>query len=142
MVPMTRRHAIVIFDGECSFCSSSVQFIIRHDPQSYFKFCPSQSETAEQIRQAYDIANVTGTMILIQDNVAYTHSDAVLRIASRLNAPWKFARVFLIVPGCIRNTMYRFVSANRKRLPGKKTACMMPTDDVRARFEIADEDWR
>lgn len=139
--PMPTRHAIILFDGQCSFCSRSVQFIIKHDKAMLFKFTPSQSDIAQRIKAAYNIENVTGTMILIRDGQVFTHSDAVLRIAGELNMPWKLASMFLIIPGCIRNTMYRCVSANRKRLSKGRQTCMMPTDKVRARFEVDDVDW-
>lgn len=138
---MPTRHAIILFDGECSFCSRSVQFIIKHDKAKLFKFTPSQSEIAQQIKAAYAVQNVTGTMILIRDGDVFTHSDAVLRIAGELGLPWKLAKVFLIIPGGIRNAMYRFVSANRHRFSKSKQSCMVPTDEQRQHFEITDADW-
>ncbi|RMF52187.1 MAG: DUF393 domain-containing protein, partial [Bacteroidetes bacterium] len=29
-------HAIVLFDGVCNLCNTSVNFIIDHDPDGYF----------------------------------------------------------------------------------------------------------
>lgn len=142
MMHMSCRPAIVLFDGECSFCSRSVQFIIGHDPSERFKFTPSQADVAGQIKAAYHIENVTGTMILIQNGQAYTHSDAALRIASQLSWPWCWAKGFLIIPGCLRNSMYKFISHNRHRLGGGKQSCMMPIDAIRKRFEIQDSDWQ
>ncbi|HAI12032.1 MAG TPA: thiol-disulfide oxidoreductase [Phycisphaerales bacterium] len=139
---MPIRHAIILFDGECSFCSRSVRFIIKHDAAELFKFTPSQSDIAGQIKANYKVQNVTGTMILIRDGDVFTHSDAVLRIAGELGLPWKLAKVFMIIPGCIRNAMYRFVSRNRHRFGKGKQACMVPTDDVRSRFEITEDDWQ
>jgi predicted DCC family thiol-disulfide oxidoreductase YuxK len=138
---MPNRHAIILFDGQCCFCSRSVQFIIKHDKTKFFKFTPSQSDIAQRIKAAYHIENVTGTMILIRNGKVFTHSDAVLRIAQELNMPWKLAKVFLLVPAGIRNAMYRFVSRNRHRFASGKQTCMVPTDDVQVRFEIADADW-
>jgi len=136
------NHAIIIFDGECSFCSNSVQFIIGHDKRALFKFTPSQSETAQQIRSAYNLDNITGTMILIKDGIAYTHSDAVLRIAAELGLPWNIAKLFLLIPKCLRNPMYNLVSKNRQRFARKKQTCIMPTNDIQERFEIEDADWQ
>lgn len=135
------NHAIIIFDGECSFCSNSVQFIIRHDKRCLFKFAPSQSEIAQQIRAAYHLDNITGTMILIKDRIAYTHSDAVLRTASELGFPWKVAKIFLLIPKSLRNPMYKLVSKNRQRFGSKKQTCLIPTDDIKKRFEINEKDW-
>ena len=36
--------AIILFDGVCNFCNSSVNFIIERDRAGYFKFAPLQSE--------------------------------------------------------------------------------------------------
>jgi predicted DCC family thiol-disulfide oxidoreductase YuxK len=34
---------VILFDGVCSLCSWSVQFILRRDPNGYFRFAAMQS---------------------------------------------------------------------------------------------------
>ena len=38
---------IVLFDGDCHFCNSSVQFIIKHDHKGIYYFAPLQSKRAQ-----------------------------------------------------------------------------------------------
>jgi len=61
-------------------------------------------------------------------------SDAVLRIARRMNAPWRFAGALLAVPRPIRDLVYRCVAAIRHRIAGESNACEIPPPEIRARL--------
>ncbi len=74
------------------------------------------------------------SIILIEDGEVYLRSTAVLRIARRLRAPWKFAAVFLWVPLPIRDAAYRVIAAVRHRLAGESNACEIPPPEIRARL--------
>ena len=41
--------AIILFDGVCNLCNSSVNFVIRHDKKNHFLFAPLQSEIGKKI---------------------------------------------------------------------------------------------
>ena len=47
--------AVILFDGVCNFCNSSVNFIIERDGKGYFKFAPLQSEIGEQYLDKFSI---------------------------------------------------------------------------------------
>ncbi|HSU25717.1 MAG TPA: DCC1-like thiol-disulfide oxidoreductase family protein, partial [Pyrinomonadaceae bacterium] len=64
----------------------------------------------------------------------YTHSTAALRIVRRLSRPWPLLYGLVIVPAFIRDYCYKLFAKYRYRLFGKKDQCMIPTQDVRARF--------
>jgi predicted DCC family thiol-disulfide oxidoreductase YuxK len=51
-----------------------------------------------------------------------------------MNAPWRFASVFLAVPRPIRDLVYRFVAAIRHRIAGESNACEIPPPEIRARL--------
>ena len=127
--------AIVLFDGVCNFCNATVNFVIEHDKAGYFKFAPLQSEIGAQLIAKHGIDNVeTDSVIVVEDDKAYTHSSAALRIAKRLDGIWSWAYALVIVPKPIRDLAYRLFAKHRYRLFGKQDACMMPTPEVRARF--------
>ncbi len=141
--------AIVLFDGVCNFCDSSVNFIIDHDPQGYFKFAPLQSEVGQQLASKYGFKSESAadgskgpendlvpidSVILVEDEKVYTHSTAALRIIKRLPGMWKLLYGFRIVPSFIRDFFYRQFAKYRYRFFGKKDQCMLPTPEVRARF--------
>ena len=127
--------AVVLFDGVCNFCNATINFVIEHDRAGYFKFAPLQSETGERLMAEHGIDRVeSDSVILVDDGRAYTHSDAALRIARRLDGMWSWAYAFRIVPRIIRDAAYRLFAKNRYRLFGRQDACMMPTPEIRARF--------
>ena len=138
--------AIVLFDGVCNFCDASVNFVIEHDHDGYFKFAPLQSEAGEKLAREHGLRSATGkaeskgglipidSVILIEDGVAHTHSTAALRIVRRLGLPWSLLYALIIVPKPVRDYFYRLFAKYRYRMFGKKDECMLPTPEVRARF--------
>ncbi len=127
--------SLVLFDGMCNFCSSSVMFIIRRDPRARLRFATLGSDAA---RAALERAGFHGelpdSVVLIESGRVHTLSSAGLRIARRLRWPWPLLAVFLIVPKVVRDVPYRWVARNRYRWFGKREACMTPTPEIRARF--------
>jgi len=127
--------AVVLFDGVCNFCNATINFVIEHDKSGYFKFAPLQSEIGEGLMAEHGIDRIeTDSVILVEDGVAYTHSDAALRISRRLDGVWSWAYAFRVVPRAVRDAAYRLFAKNRYRLFGRQDACMMPTPEIRARF--------
>lgn len=125
---------IVLFDGVCNFCNGAVNFIIRHDGDKKFKFAALQSETGTELRAKHGIGDDVDSIILIEDDRAYLHSDAALRIARTLGGVWLLLYAFIVVPTPVRDWFYKLFARYRYRLFGKKDVCMVPTPDVRERF--------
>lgn len=126
---------IVLFDGACNLCSRSVQFIIRNDPAEFFKFCSLQSQAAADLLTARNCTRPDfDSVVLLEQGVFYTLSTAALRIAGKLQAPWKFLALLLVVPRPIRDLIYRTIAANRYRFFGMSRTCPIPTAVTKARF--------
>ncbi len=126
---------IILFDGICVLCASSVRFIIKHDKAGLFKFTQAQSDIGKQIQSEQSLdAMASGTMILIKEGKAYCKSDAALEIARDLNGLWKALILFKLVPRCLRNALYDFVARKRYRWFGKRESCMIPDDSFKQRF--------
>lgn len=127
--------AIVLFDGVCNFCNGSVNFIIEHDKANYFKFAPLQSEIGQNLLEKHGIdKNEIDSVILIEDEKAFMHSTAALRIARKLDGIWSSFYIFRFVPSFIRDFAYKLFAKYRYKLFGKQDACMLPTPEIRARF--------
>jgi len=125
---------IILFDGTCAFCERSVRFVASRD-QGYFKFGASQNAEGQALLAKFGTTREAArSLILIEGGQIYLRSDAVLRIARRMNAPWRFASVFLAVPRPIRDLVYRFVAAIRHRIAGQSNACEIPPPEIRARL--------
>lgn len=127
--------AVILFDGICSFCNGAVNFLIEHDSAGYFKFAPLQSEAGEKLAAKFGIDTIQiDSVILIEEEKAYTLSTAALKIAGKLDGIWAWAAVFRIVPRPIRDFFYKTFAKYRYRMFGKQDSCMMPTPEIRARF--------
>jgi predicted DCC family thiol-disulfide oxidoreductase YuxK len=126
--------SIVLFDGVCNFCNGAVNFIISHDPEKKFRFAALQSETGLELKQKYAIGDDVDSVVLVEDDHAYLHSTAGLRIAKNLGGIWSLAYVFIVVPAFIRDRCYKLFAQYRYRMFGRQDACMLPTPDVRDRF--------
>ncbi|WP_077211956.1 thiol-disulfide oxidoreductase DCC family protein [Bacillus dakarensis] len=131
---MSNEKAIILFDGVCNFCNSSVQFIIKRDRAGYFQFASLQSEVGKSLlAQRPELQNLD-SIVLIENGQFFTESSAALRIARKLDGFWKLAFLLNALPKVCRDPFYRFFAKNRYRWFGKQEACMMPTKDMRARF--------
>lgn len=127
------ENPVILFDGVCNFCNSSINFIIEHDKKAFFKFAPLQSEIGKDLVDKFGLNNVD-SIILVEDDKAYTHSTAALKFIKHLDGIWSWAYIFIIIPRPIRDFFYKLIAANRYRLFGKKEVCMMPTPEIRSRF--------
>lgn len=129
------KEAIVLFDGVCNFCNSSVNFIIEHDKKGKFKFAPLQSEIGQAYVKKFTLDSPgIDSVILIEDGKAYTHSTAALKIAKGIGGIWSLGYAGIVIPAGIRDIFYKWFARNRYRFFGKKDACMIPTPEVRSRF--------
>lgn len=126
---------VILFDGECNFCDSSVQFIIKRDPAAHFQFTSLQSEKGMELTKQHAIPDDVDGVVLIENGKAFTKSSAALRIAKKLDGLWHLLFVFILVPRIIRDGMYDYFARNRYKWFGKKEdACMLPPPEMRKRF--------
>jgi predicted DCC family thiol-disulfide oxidoreductase YuxK len=126
---------IILFDGVCNFCNSSINFIIDHDPEKHFKFTPLQSDLGQEILKKFN--KNTGdfdSVILLKNNQLYQKSEAAVEIAKYLSGAWKYLSFFGILPTFFLNFFYDIVAKNRYKIFGKTDECRMPTPELRERF--------
>ena len=126
---------ILLFDGVCNLCNSSVNFIIDHDPKENFKFAALQSKFGQQklSELGYNQEDFDSLVLLSGDKV-YKKSSAALRIAKKLSGLYPLLYVFIIIPPFIRHGAYDIIAKNRYKWWGKRDSCRMPTPELRARF--------
>ncbi len=126
---------IVLFDGVCNFCDSSVQFIIKRDPAAHFLFTSLQSDKGMELVKQYAIPADVDSLVLIENGKVFTKSSAALRIAKKLDGLWHLFFLLILVPRKIRDIFYDYFAKNRYKWFGKKEdACTLPSPDIRKRF--------
>ncbi|WP_299113312.1 DUF393 domain-containing protein [uncultured Winogradskyella sp.] len=134
-VPKNKQ--LILFDGICNLCNSSVLYVIKRDTKNKFMFAPLQSNIGQSIINEFSIDTVKIDSIILykpKERRIFHKSSAILRIAKSLSFPTKLMAVFFIVPNFIRNWVYNYVAKNRYKWYGKKEACMIPTPELKAKF--------
>ena len=126
---------IILFDGVCNFCNRTVNVIIEHDKDVQFQFAASQSTAGINLLQKFDLdQKASGSVILIDNEIIYTKTDAVIQIATQL---YGWPRLFMglkFVPKPLRDFAYDLIAKNRYTLFGKRATCRMPEVSERNRF--------
>jgi predicted DCC family thiol-disulfide oxidoreductase YuxK len=132
---MQPNHALILFDGVCHLCTSTVQFIIKRDPHGYFAFASLQSEIGGTLLEEHGLQpDALDTFVLVEGSRYFTRSDAALRVAQHLSGCWPLVRVLSLIPKPIRNWGYTVIARNRYRWFGTHETCMVPSRDILDRF--------
>ncbi len=79
------------------------------------------------------------SVVFVEAGVCYLRSDAALRVAGYLSAPWRWLSAVHVVPRPARDYVYDWIARHRYRWFGTRAACRIPTPETRARFLDADE---
>jgi predicted DCC family thiol-disulfide oxidoreductase YuxK len=124
--------SIVVFDGECGLCNGFVAWLVRRDRAGLFLLAGSAGAVGRQVVKAAGLPRdaTESTIVLWRDDVALTHSDAVLSILEALPWPWKAARAARVVPRSLRDRVYAFVAARRPRVDAEDPACGVPPREL------------
>ena len=131
---------LILFDGVCNLCNSSVAWIIEHDRRGVFRFGSLQSAAGLAALAAANAPTpIPDSMVLIDEGGVHTRSDAVIRIASRLGFPWRLASLGRFLPRAVRDWAYKIVACNRYQWFGRRESCLAPASELRSRFLDVDE---
>ena len=126
---------IVLFDGVCHLCDGAVRFILKRERNAVLKFAPLQSDSGKSLLEQYGYpSDYLDGLILIESNRAHDRSSACLRIAGKLNFPWRLLFPLLIIPKPLRDFIYGIIASARYRWFGKKESCSLPQVEDQARF--------
>jgi predicted DCC family thiol-disulfide oxidoreductase YuxK len=127
---------LMLFDGLCNFCSTSVKLALALDRRGVIRFCPIQSPYGRALATRHGLdPDDPSTFVFFDAGVPKLRSTGALALAARLPAPWRqLGAVAGLIPRGWRDGLYDWIAANRYRLFGRRTACRLPTPAERARF--------
>lgn len=136
MTNLPKNKKLILFDGVCNLCNSSVQYVIKHDKKNRFMFTALQSKVGKEIINQFQIDTYKTDSILLYspDQGIDYKSTAALKIAYFLGFPNSLISVFIIIPPFIRNRVYDYIAKNRYKWYGKKESCMIPTPELKSKF--------
>ncbi|MCB9335995.1 MAG: DUF393 domain-containing protein [Flavobacteriales bacterium] len=130
---MNQNHLILLFDGDCNFCSFWVKFVIERDKKDRFRFASLQSIKGKELLEKHHLEPDLSTVVLIKDDCAKTKSSAALYVTKELKGIYQFAFVFMMIPKLIRDWFYDLIAANRKKIM-KGESCIIPTESIKNKF--------
>ena len=125
---------LILFDGVCNFCNRWVNIILRFDKKGIFKFVPLQSDIAKQILKEHNYNFLNESVVLIQNEKIFTHSNAALLIVRQLQFPFFLLDGCIVIPVFLRDAVYNSIAKNRYRWFGKREVCRIPSEQERERF--------
>ncbi|MEO8235054.1 MAG: thiol-disulfide oxidoreductase DCC family protein [Flavobacterium sp.] len=127
---------IILFDGVCNLCNSSVQYVIKYDKKDIFRFVAIQSELGQRIIKHIGISqrHIDSVILYIPGRAYYYKSTAALEIAKRLGGIFTYTTIFRFIPSRIRDFIYDYIAKNRYKWYGKKESCMIPTAELKSKF--------
>ena len=129
------KHKVILFDGVCNLCNSSVMFVIDHDKDGVFQFAAIQSEIGATLIAKFGVdTSKTDSILLIDQDKIYAKSTAALKIARQLSGGYPLLYICIIIPNFIRNWVYDLIAKHRYKWFGKKDACMIPTPELKNKF--------
>jgi predicted DCC family thiol-disulfide oxidoreductase YuxK len=132
---MESGNRILLFDGVCNLCNGAVRFMIRQDKKALFKLGSLQSTEGQQALEQYHVPERNlETFVYIRDGKYLLRSDAILQALADLGGGWKLVKPLLLIPGPLRDAIYRLIAKYRYRIFGRKDQCMIPTEADRKRF--------
>lgn len=135
-----RGGPILLYDGVCGLCNTSVRMILRHDARGTMRFAALQSGYGEAIKTRHPELRDVDSMVLVErvsdtgEERVFVRSNAALCIAAYLGGAWKVFLLFHLLPRVVRDVFYDGFARHRYRLFGRYDRCLLPAADVRSRF--------
>ena len=126
MPPAVPNTPLLIFDGDCSFCTSSAEWIRRHvpagthvEPWQRLDVTPFHLTEHDVSTAAYWVDEAGGT---------YRGHRAIAKALVAAGGAWKAVGIVLQIPpfSWLAALGYLVIAKNRHRLPGGTPACKLP----------------
>jgi predicted DCC family thiol-disulfide oxidoreductase YuxK len=129
---LIHNRPILFFDGVCNLCNGFVDFLITRD--NSLLFAPLQGLTASHKLSPLLTQTLPSVVLIDEQGRVYLRSAAALRVLTGLGGLWLVLKIFLLLPGFLRDIIYNFIAANRYSWFGKKDSCRLPSLAERDRF--------
>jgi predicted DCC family thiol-disulfide oxidoreductase YuxK len=123
---------IVFFDGVCGLCNRFVDFLLERDVHERLYFSPLQGKAIQESAAAA-LFN-SDTIVFVKEDKVFTRSRAVIESIAMLGGFWVLMKLFLLIPGRVRDFAYCFIAKRRYRWFGKKQSCRIPSPKERKYF--------
>jgi predicted DCC family thiol-disulfide oxidoreductase YuxK len=120
-----RERPILVYDGDCAFCTKCVHVLERIEPDA--EIVPWQFADLAELGITEEQAAAAVQWIQLDGTVRSGHA-AIAGVLSTAGRIWKTIGRVLLLPGVswLAAKGYGLVARNRYRLPGSTPACALP----------------
>lgn len=126
--------ALLLVDGQCMLCSRGAGFVMRVDRNRRLRIGTGQSAIGRALYERYG-EDEDETILLVAGERAFTKSAGVIEALRRIGRGWRWLGwLAALAPERWRDAGYDWLARNRFRLFGRRTSCLMPTQEQRDRF--------
>ena len=123
---------IVFYDGDCGFCNTSVQLILKNRKKDFY-FIPLQADISHRIMAKFNEEIKMNTLYLLEHGKLYKKSTAAIQVAKNLRKFYPIAfYVGMIVPRFLRDWIYDQIAKRRHKI--KPGFCAMPLENEKMFF--------
>lgn len=125
---------IVLFDGVCNLCNTTVIFLTKYDTHNQLHFAAQQTDAGKNLLLKYKIEDNFKSVILIKGDEVFYKSDAIIEISKLINGwPKIFQHLSFLKPN-YRNWVYDRIAENRYKVFGRKDSCTLPDQALADKF--------
>jgi predicted DCC family thiol-disulfide oxidoreductase YuxK len=126
----TRARPLLVYDGDCAFCTSSAHLLEKIGPQ--MEIVAWQQVELSALGLTEEEAAAAVQWVTFDGTVRSGHA-AVAAALSDAGGIWALAGGAILLPGIspIAAGAYRLIAANRHRLPGGTPACAVDPQETR-----------
>ncbi|KAK9831743.1 hypothetical protein WJX74_007799 [Apatococcus lobatus] len=130
------QRPIILFDGVCNLCNGGVNFTMQRDSSKALRYAALQSKAGKTLLQRCGRApDDISSIVFVEPDACFIKSEAVLRIAQKLDQPFQaLASSLLPLPGIIRDAVYDQVASSRYDVFGKSDTCRLSDQAAQGQF--------
>ena len=129
---------VLLYDGLCGFCNTTVQFVIGHESRPTLKFAPLQGPFAAGVIERHPELKLIDSLVWVEGEGSServkVRSAAALRVAWYMGGIWRLFMVLWLIPRPLRDLAYDQFALRRFKFFGRYGSCPVPDRAVRARF--------
>ena len=124
---------ILVFDGDCGFCTTSARFLVRWVVRRHRHSAGPSSEPSVQPWQRLDLAELgltpdqcrTAVQWVGKDGQVASGHEAIAEVLRAGHPLWRPVGALMVAPGLSRlaGCLYSWISDHRYALPGGTPAC-------------------